>query len=112
MHAITARVDAPQHPLLTPVFPRFTPQEILILNYIVSGYPHPVETEDILRYLERSLLGHPVWGGPSRSSLQVAIASIRAKLGEKKWKPSRLTGVFSLKANGSRDRLIGYAWRG
>lgn len=109
---VQSQAIAPVHPLMTPVFPRFTPQEVMILNVIVANYPDPVRIDDVIAYLRRNL-AESAWGGPTRDSVIVAMTQIRAKLGEKKNHPSRLISVY--RANDGHHqgrRLLGYAWRG
>lgn len=101
-------VQAPAHPLMTPVFPRFTAQEVLILNLIVNAYPGHISIREILRHLDQTM----AYSEATPLSIKVAVCSIRAKLGEKKWKPSRLIAIFDLSETGRRGRMIGYAWRG
>jgi len=107
----TQDIQALAHPLTSPVFPRFTPQEALVLNLIASAHPQPIPRDEILRRLRYAgLRSH--WGGPTLQSLQVAIVSIRAKLGERKNHASRLISVYSMTERGTRGSLIGYAWKG
>ena len=105
-------IEQPQHPLTLPVFPRFTMQEAVILNLIANAYPDYLPEEEILRQLKKMADGHSLWWGPTRTSLQVSICLIRAKLGEKKRFPKRLISVYEIQANGKRGKLLGYAWKG
>ena len=100
------------HPLTSPVFPRFTAQQALILNIVASANPGYVTIDDILRKLHQTMRLHPGWFGPTRKSLGVQVASIRAKLGERQWQPSRLISVYEITPRGTRGELIGYAWKG
>ena len=102
----------PAHPLMTPVFPRFTPQEAMILNIVASAYPNYVTLDDILRELRRTMMPHAGWFGPTRQSLLVQIGNIRAKIGEKKREPRRLITVYGFHGNIGRPQIEGYAWKG
>jgi len=104
--------EAPAHPLMKPVFPRFTPVEAVILNLIASNSPNPVMLDAIVRKLRSSIVPNPAWGGPTKDSVRTAIGSIRAKLGERRNHPSRLLSVYELTPRGTRGLLAGYAWKG
>jgi hypothetical protein len=102
----------PAHPLISPVFPRFTPHEAMILNLVASTYPGYITIDELIRKLRQILVPRSDWNGPSRGSIQVAAAMIRAKLGERKWQAVRFISIFEMKPNGRRGRLQGYAWKG
>jgi len=99
------------HPLTQPVYPRFTPQEAMILNIVVGEFPRPIEEDELLRRLSK-ILPPTRWGTRTRNGLRISICMIRAKLGERKQHPSRLMSVYTLNPNGSRGMLAGYVWRG
>jgi hypothetical protein len=84
----------------------------VILNLIANAYPEYAEEEAILRQLNKMLAGQSYWWNPSRVSLQVAVSTIRSKLGEKKYQPKRLISVYETQASGKRGKLLGYAWKG
>ena len=104
--------ENPAHPLMTPVFPRFTPQEAMILNIVASAYPNFVTADNILSQLKKTMVGHPGWFGPTRQSLLVQIGNIRAKIGEQKRKPKRLITIYNLTGKQGRPQIEGWAWRG
>lgn len=100
-----------EHPLTSAVYPRFTPQEAMILNILASASPNPVSVSQILQTLQR-VLAPSAWGGATRDSLKTAVTGIRAKLGEKKYHAKRLVTVYEMSPSGTRTRLIGYVWKG
>jgi hypothetical protein len=109
---ITETATMPQeHPLMTAVFPRFTPQEAIILNMIVSASPYAVSTEEIRRKIIQTMQPGP-WGDPTRNAIQIMICNIRAKIGERKWHQTRLISVYADSVGRGRGKLVGYRWRG
>jgi hypothetical protein len=99
------------HPLTTAVYPRFTPQEAIVLNLIVSASPGYISHQEIIRKLNQILQPTGHWDGPTRNSVQIAVCNIRAKLGERKWRPIHLLTVYEMKPNGSRGQINGYTWK-
>jgi hypothetical protein len=89
--------------------PRFTPMEALLINKLANETPDWVDFPGLQKYLA------PVspYGRSSRNSIIVAVAVIRAKIGEPKNHPRQLRSVYylGLNAAGNRSRiLVGYKW--
>jgi len=99
-----------EHPLTQALHPRFTPQEAVVLNMIVSSAPGYITHDQIARKIHQTM--RPTfWGGATRNSIQITICTLRAKLGEPKWKPRHLISVYEIKPNGTRGKIVGYTWR-
>jgi DNA-binding response OmpR family regulator len=101
-----------QHPLLVdrhndiPLYkrPRFTPTEILVLNALVNNAPYPITTTALVRVLRQLNTGFI----PTEGTIRSAIRTIRAKLGEERYKPVRIGTLYHCVGP---DRETGYIYR-
>lgn len=99
-------MDDIQHPLISirdvPIKrrPRFTTSEAVVLNALVNAAP---DTLTISTLREKVSPFSPYL--PTRASIFRLVGSLRAKLGEKRYRPSQIVSVKN-----DDHQIIGFRW--